>query len=1066
MGGNGGLITKVVGAGLMIAGLFNGGITAPLGIALMSAGIAVQVAGSLIFKPKIPSMDYRDTSERKQMLRSPSASETVIVGKTVASGLLFFAEEEPGEQEENEKITLALALAGHPIDRVEKIWLGDDLIETFGDKASWELHNDRKDADPFMLKNCPSWKEDMIGRGMAWLRVTLTFDQEKFPYGLPNVKCEIWGKKLFDPRTGKTEWSNNGALVILDYYRDYLKVPDSDIDFDSFKQSADLCDESVSNAENGSERRYTLNGAYDLNESPSSVLEAMHKCINAEPTFTAGKHGIQVGAYYGPALKTITESQLIDTVTCTPETGLKDATNAVYGTFIDAEQLYTKTDFTPVIVNEWIEEDGLEIRENVDYRFVTSPYQAQRLARQYLRKKKAGRRVQLTMNLDGYAYRPGEVVLLDLPSLNISGLEFRIAEWTFHALEGVSLTLEEDGPYIYEDLASKPFVRPPFTKLPTGGVPAPINLAFVPLAVTDIVQGYISWQNVASDIRYNTVNILQNGKVIQSIQVPGERVDINGLTRGTYRVEVRAINVAGAMSAPAISDFAIQAPPSPIGVEITPGMFSLTASPKQGDSAVFGYTFEFWFSEKKLANFSENEVITKTNKVGQGNFWTQENLKAGHTYYFYIRTINSYGKSAFVEASGIPVSLPDDIFDDLDNTVRETDAFKELDNKLDWNAETAIILSNASHRNFRQLLIKHAESQAGISELWQVRATDNEAWAQEVKEIYSAVGDNTSAIKETQTSITKLDEAFGQRFTEIRTEIDKAQADIISNSTAISNTDKAFAENKTQVQAKFDKQEGMIQEKMQATFNQSGDGVVTHSINITIVHNGTKYNAAGQVISAQVKNGKLESFIGYNANNFAWYNPANGKMELFMYAKNGQFFVRDLFIEDGSITNAKIGDVIQSNNYVAGKSGWIINKNGYAEFDNAKFRGEIKATKGTMNNVIIDKDCEIKGTLKVENIEGDIVKFYSLGNGETITIPAQSFDRVIQVVTIATTHNSKWCRLWLNDNKFFEIKNGGNYKEFTYWNSPSTTLKANTPGVFRYDSEDRYFKITLLACKQ
>uniref|UniRef100_UPI0013A58AC7 phage tail tip fiber protein n=1 Tax=Proteus sp. TJ1640 TaxID=2050968 RepID=UPI0013A58AC7 len=218
--------------------------------------------------------------------------------------------------------------------------------------------------------------------------------------------------------------------------------------------------------------------------------------------------------------------------------------------------------------------------------------------------------------------------------------------------------------------------------------------------------------------------------------------------------------------------------------------------------------------------------------------------------------------------------------------------------------------------------------------------------------------------------------------------------------------------------------------------------------------------------SAQVKNGKLESFFGYNANNFAWYNPANGKMELFMYAKNGQLFIRDLFIEDGSITNAKIGNVIQSNNYVAGKSGWIINKNGYAEFDNAKFRGEIKATKGTMNNVIIDKDCEIKGTLKVENIEGDIVKFYSIGNGETITIPPQSFDRVIQVIIIATTHNSKWCRLWLNDDKFFEIKKGGRVDDFYYWNSPSTTLKANTPGVFRYDSEDRYFKITLLACKQ
>lgn len=978
MGGSGGLITKVVGAGLMVAGLFTGGTTTALGIALMSAGVAVQVAGSLIFKPKIPSMDYRDTSERKQMLRSPSASETVIIGKTIASGLLFFAEEEEGEQDENEKITLALALAGHPIDRVGKIWLGDDLIETFGDKASWELHNDRKDADPFMLKNCPSWKEDMIGRGMAWLRVTLTFDQEKFPYGLPNVKCEIWGKKLFDPRTGKTEWSNNGALVILDYYRDYLKVPDSDIDFESFKQSADLCDESVSNAENGSEHRYTLNGAYDLNESPSSVLEAMHKCINAEPTFTAGKHGIQVGAYYGPALKTITESQLIDTVTCTPETGLKDATNAVYGTFIDAEQLYTKTDFTPVIVNEWIEEDGLEIRENVDYRFVTSPYQAQRLARQYLRKKKAGRRVQLTMNLDGYAYRPGEVVILDLPSLNISGLEFRIAEWTFHALDGVSLTLEEDGAYLYEDVIGKPFIRPPFTKLPTGGVPAPINLAFVPLSVTDIVQGYISWQNVASDVRYNTVNILQNGKVIQSIQVPGERVDINGLTRGTYRVEVRAINVAGAMSAPAISDFAIQAPPAPIGVEITPGMFSLTASPKQGDSAVFGYTFEFWFSDKKLANLSENEVITKTNKVGQGNFWTQENLKAGHTYYFYVRTINSYGKSPFVEASGVPVSLPSDIFDDLDNTVRETDAFKELDKKLDWNAETAIILSNADSQLSRSLLVKHGQSQAGIKELWQVRATDNEAWAQEVKEIYSAVGDNTSAIKETQTSITKLDEAIGQRFTEIRTKVDKAEADIISNSTAISNTNKAFAENKTQVQAKLDEQEGMIQEKMQATFEQSGDGVVTHSINITIVHNNVKYNAAGQVISAQVKNGKLESFFGYNANNFAWYNPANGKMELFMYAKNGQLFMREAFINEAWLNSVVVTEYIKSGDYVPGKSGFLIDgKTSNIEMNKGTFRGEldIGTNKTGAHTVITNERIAVYGAqgeirIEIGKIEG------------------------------------------------------------------------------------------------
>ncbi|EPC7283531.1 phage tail tip protein J-related protein, partial [Proteus mirabilis] len=675
-----------------------------------------------------------------------------IVGKTVISGLLFFAEEETGEQDENEKITLALALAGHPVEKIGKIWLGDDLIETFGEytvhevKHLWlkslkitapvvevELHNSREDVDPFMLKNCPSWKEDMIGRGLAWLRVTLTFDQEKFPYGLPNVKCEVWGKHLFDPRTGQTEWSNNGALVILDYYRHYLKVPDTDIDFDSFKQAADLCDEKVSLPEGGFESRYTLNGAYDLNESPSSVLEAMHKCINAEPTFTAGKHGIQIGAYYGPAIKTITESQLIGTVTCTPETGLKDATNAVYGTFIDAEQLYTKTDFTPVIVDEWVKEDGLEIRENIDYRFVTSPYQAQRLARQYLRKKKAGRRVQLTMNLDGYAYRPGEVVLLALPSLGISGLEFRIAEWFFHALDGVALTLEEDGAYLYEDVIGKPFERPPFVSLPTGGVASPINLTFVPLAVSDIVQGTLSWQNVASDVRYNTVNILQNGKVIQSIQVPAERVDINGLVRGTYRVEVRATNMAGAMSAPAISDFAIQAPPPPEHIDVTSGLFNLTVAPKQGDSAVLGYTFEFWFSEEKLANLSENEVITKTNKVGQGNFWTQENLKAGHTYYFYVRTINSYGKSPFVEASGVCSAQTDLILEELAGQISRDqlaqDLLGEINSKADQSA--VVELNTQVKANHDAILAEQVARGAVINQEQQARAEADKAEAQQ-----------------------------------------------------------------------------------------------------------------------------------------------------------------------------------------------------------------------------------------------------------------------------------------------------------------------------------------------
>lgn len=673
-----------------------------------------------------------------------------------------------------------------------------------------------------------------------------------------------------------------------------------------------------------------------------------------------------------------------------------------------------------------------------------------------------------------YSETPETECVWVVESEELYAQQYRVVSVTENESNQFTITAIQHDPSKYEHVDSGAVIdERPISVIPPNNQQAPKNIVIDSYSI--VSQGVsletmrAQWPQVENAISYEAQWRRNEGNWVNMPRSSINSIEVPNVYAGRYLVRVRAINASEISSGWGYSDEKTLTgkmgnPPKPVNFRASP--------------LVFGIKLDWEFGENTSDTLKTEIQYSKTND-GEGlmllsdvpypsRTYEMAGLAAGIAFYFRARLVDKTGNQSewteFIRGESefdVGTILPE-----LDGHFMSSEAGQQLSERLDWNAETAIILSNADSQLSRSLLVKHGQSQAGIKELWQVRATDNEAWAQEVKEIYSAVGDNTSAIKETQTSITKLDEAFGQRFTEIRTEMDKAQADIISNSTAISNTNKAFAENKTQVQAKFDKQEGMIQEKMQATFNQSGDGVVAHSINITIVHNNVKYNAAGQVISAQVKNGKLESFFGYNANNFAWYNPANGKMELFMYAKNGQFFVRDLFIEDGSITNAKIGNVIQSNNYVPEKSGWIINKNGYAEFDNAKFRGEIKATKGTMNNVIIDKDCEIKGTLKVENIEGDIVKFYSLGNGETITIPPQSFDRVIQVVTIATTHNSKWCRLWLNDNKFFEIKNGGRVDDFYYWNSPSTILEANMTGIFRYDSEDRYFKITVLACKK
>ncbi|WP_211850203.1 host specificity protein J [Proteus mirabilis] len=487
------------------------------------------------------------------------------------------------------------------------------------------------------------------------------------------------------------------------------------------------------------------------------------------------------------------------------------------------------------------------------------------------------------------------------------------------------------------------------------------------------VQARAMWvtTTINRNISFN-VTLYKDGKVVSTGNTADLEYYFNGLEAGDYLVGVRGRDTNGMLGNESKVQMVIGTPSAPSSIIVESGFFEIKLIPHIAAPHTLNTEFEFWFSgERRIDNV--NEIESKSDFLGRAKFWTKGQLKPGRDYWFYVRSVNEYGKSHFVEAKGQADDNTEAILDELDGQFMTAEAGKQLSEELKWNTESIAELVNATYELSTDLLVRDGNTQAGIKDLRKVFANQQEAWAQEIKEIYSAVGENKSAIEETQTSITKLDEAFGQRFTAIRTDMDKAQADIISNSQAISNTNKAFAENKTQVQAKFDEQEGMIEEKMQATFEQTGDGVVIHSINITIVHNNVKYNAAGQVISAQVKNGKLESFIGYNANNFAWYNPVNGKMELFMAAKNGQLFIRDLFIEDGSITNAKIGNVIQSNNYVAGKSGWIINKNGFAEFQNIKARGEIEATSGRLKNVVIEESCDILGKLKVENLEGNIV---------------------------------------------------------------------------------------------
>ncbi|MBD2798895.1 DUF1983 domain-containing protein, partial [Xenorhabdus sp. M] len=299
------------------------------------------------------------------------------------------------------------------------------------------------------------------------------------------------------------------------------------------------------------------------------------------------------------------------------------------------------------------------------------------------------------------------------------------------------------------------------------------------------------------------------------------------------------------------------------------------------------------------------------------------------------------------------------------------EAGKRIQADVDWNTESSLMLSNMQQTLSRDLMVRDGENKAQISELWAVRVTDKEATAQQL--------------------------------TEIRTNLGNTAADVITNKQAISDTQKAQAEKMDQVQAQLGDQKAMINTKMQAEFNQTGNGYAMHSTNITLRYNGQKYNAGGMVISGEVKNGQLESYIGFSANNFAFFNPVSGKPVPFMVVKNGQMFTNSLFIEDGSITNAKIGNYIQSRNYVANQSGWKIDKSGFAEFENIKARGEINATSGTFAGTLNGANGNFTGTIYANKIVGDVVSVTlgnaSLGNNESIFFhkklnEAMPFDRV------------------------------------------------------------------------
>ena len=347
----------------------------------------------------------------------------------------------------------------------------------------------------------------------------------------------------------------------------------------------------------------------------------------------------------------------------------------------------------------------------------------------------------------------------------------------------------------------------------------------------------------------------------------------SGLPLGEYTLTVRAINSYGQQGEPATTTFRIAAPAAPSRIELTPGYFQITATPHL---AVYDPTvqFEFWFSEKRIADI--RQVETTARYLGTALYWIAAsiNIKPGHDYYFYIRSVNTVGKSAFVEAVGQPSDDASGYLNFFKGEIGKTHLAQELWTQID-NGQLAPDLA------------------------------------------------------------------------EIRTSI-----------TGVSN------EITQTVNKKLEDQSAAIQQIQKVQVDTNNNLNSMWAVKLQQMQDGRLYIAG---IGAGIENtpAGMQSQVLLAADRIAMINPANGNTKPMFVGQGDQIFMNDVFLKRLTAPTITSG---------GNPPAFSLTPDGKLTAKNADISGSVNANAGTLNNVTINENCQIKGKLSANQIEGDIVK--------------------------------------------------------------------------------------------
>ena len=552
-----------------------GAILGGLGVASASATasyivgyLATTAISSLAMRalaPKVPSSAVSQGTTINT--REPAANQEYVYGQVRKGGNIVFMESTGSS---NKYLHFVLVLAGHEVEEIGSIYLNDEIVTIDGsnnvttdrwtDNGSPLIRIIKVDGSQTTAQSDlvaeTSATSAFVGNGIAYLYVRLLYDQSVFSGGIPTITAVIKGRKVYDPRTDTTAWSANAALCIRDYLSSEIGLNDSYVDDTYFSAAANDCDDAIPLAGGGTEDRYQINGVVNSSSAVGQVLQDMVAACNGTLYLSGGSWRLRVGVYDAP-VKNFTLDDVRSDIAVDTRASRRDNFNAVIGRFISAADDWIEADYPPVESVTFLAEDnGQENQLDLTLGMVTSPSQAQRVAKQTLFRS----REQITMTADfglrAVDLEVGDIISLTIADYGWNAKEFEVSTWKLFIADNgairINMTLRETSEAAFDwnaeeqDIISNNTILPRFSDVPSVGLSAAASTRILNEKVTNFISITVS-SSLPSQVDYVEVQFRADGDTDYLHLGTGqlgifEAVDLDN---GAYDFRARAVNALG-----------------------------------------------------------------------------------------------------------------------------------------------------------------------------------------------------------------------------------------------------------------------------------------------------------------------------------------------------------------------------------------------------------------------------------------------------------------------------------------------------------------------------------------